>query len=207
MKWKHFRVIGPLCGEFNGHNYAAGHLRRHRAHYELIVTWCSVSFVLYHSSLWIHVIYSAILFRVVSLSQGQSCGKAWTMCIILMGMLYTRYAGAWLYIITTQIASLMGPTWGPPGSCRPQVGPMLAPGTLLSGYISRRNEWWSCLCPLHWQPPWSFVVQWENILRSQGPNLGPMHIFPAHQCEEKRIEEIFYFIFLIILCSVRGNYG
>ena len=28
----------------------------------------------------------------------------------------------------------MGPTWGPPGSCRPQMGPMLAPWTLLSGY-------------------------------------------------------------------------
>ena len=29
----------------------------------------------------------------------------------------------------------MGPTWGPPGSCRPQMGPMLAPWTLLSGYL------------------------------------------------------------------------
>ena len=28
----------------------------------------------------------------------------------------------------------MGPTWGPPGSCRPQVGSTLAPWTLLSGY-------------------------------------------------------------------------
>ena len=27
---------------------------------------------------------------------------------------------------TTQIAKSMGPIWGPPGSCRPQVGPMLA---------------------------------------------------------------------------------
>ena len=26
----------------------------------------------------------------------------------------------------------MGPTWGPPGSCRPQMGPMLTPWTLLS---------------------------------------------------------------------------
>ena len=34
---------------------------------------------------------------------------------------------------TTQIAKSMGPTWGPPGSCRPQMGPMLAPWTLLSG--------------------------------------------------------------------------
>ena len=31
------------------------------------------------------------------------------------------------------IARFMGPTWGSPGSCRPQVGPILAPGTLLSG--------------------------------------------------------------------------
>ena len=32
-----------------------------------------------------------------------------------------------------QIIKFMGPTWGPPGSCRPQIGPMLAPWTLLSG--------------------------------------------------------------------------
>ena len=34
---------------------------------------------------------------------------------------------------STQIAKFMGPTWGPPGSCRPQMGPMLAPWILLSG--------------------------------------------------------------------------
>ena len=28
---------------------------------------------------------------------------------------------------------IMGPTWGPPGSCRPQISPMLALRTLLSG--------------------------------------------------------------------------
>ena len=36
-----------------------------------------------------------------------------------------------------QITKFMGPTSGPPGSCRPQMGPMLAPWTLLSGtYVS-----------------------------------------------------------------------
>ena len=35
----------------------------------------------------------------------------------------------------SQIAKFMGPTWGPPGSCRPQMGPMLAPWTLLSGML------------------------------------------------------------------------
>ena len=34
-----------------------------------------------------------------------------------------------------QIARFMGPTWAPPGSCCPQMGPMLAPWTLLSGYL------------------------------------------------------------------------
>ena len=33
----------------------------------------------------------------------------------------------------THIAKFMGPTWGPPGSCRPQMGPILAPWTVLSG--------------------------------------------------------------------------
>ena len=37
---------------------------------------------------------------------------------------------------TTLIARFMGPTWGPSGANRTQVGPMLAPWTLLSGNIS-----------------------------------------------------------------------
>ena len=34
-----------------------------------------------------------------------------------------------------KIARFMGTTWGPPGSCRPQRGPMLAPGILYQGYL------------------------------------------------------------------------
>ena len=41
--------------------------------------------------------------------------------------------------IKSQRAKLMGPTWKPPGSCQPQVGPMLAPWTLLSGEFSVRT--------------------------------------------------------------------
>ena len=35
----------------------------------------------------------------------------------------------------SQVARFVGPTWGPPGSCRPQMGPMLTPWTLLSGIL------------------------------------------------------------------------
>ena len=41
--------------------------------------------------------------------------------------------------MSTQIAKYMGPTWGPPGSFRPQMGPMLAPWTLLSGEALRKS--------------------------------------------------------------------
>ena len=37
--------------------------------------------------------------------------------------------------VTSQIARFMRPTWGPPGSCWPQMCPMLAPWTLLSGVV------------------------------------------------------------------------
>ena len=40
-----------------------------------------------------------------------------------------------------QIAKFMGPTWRPPGSCRPQMGPMLAPWTLLSGWIYLKTHY------------------------------------------------------------------
>ena len=47
--------------------------------------------------------------------------------------------------VYTHIARFMGPTWGPPGSHRPQVGHVLAPWTLLSAYMR--------------PPTWSFSVQ------------------------------------------------
>ena len=44
--------------------------------------------------------------------------------------------GIWLdheHAITSQIARFVRPTWGPTGAGRTQLGPMLAPWTLLSG--------------------------------------------------------------------------
>ena len=53
------------------------------------------------------------------------------------------------YPKTSQIAKFMGQTWGPPGSCRPQKGPMLAPWILLSGIMSLvRSAWYAV-----WMPP------------------------------------------------------
>ena len=43
--------------------------------------------------------------------------------------------------LRSQIAKFIGPTWGPPGSRRPQMGPMLTPWTLLSGMLSHAHTY------------------------------------------------------------------
>ena len=63
------------------------------------------------------------------LSHNESCTE------LIYHMSSIRY-GKEHCLCHTQIATFMGPTCGPPGSCRPQMGPMLAPWTLLSGYVS-----------------------------------------------------------------------
>ena len=44
-----------------------------------------------------------------------------------------------LLLQISQIAKFMGPKWGPPRTCRPKMGPMLAPWTLLSGIWPRQD--------------------------------------------------------------------
>ena len=55
-----------------------------------------------------------------------------------------RFRGSVIFLLTkqllthwplTQIAKFIGPTLGPPWFCRPQMGPMLSPWTLLSGLL------------------------------------------------------------------------
>ena len=47
-----------------------------------------------------------------------------------------------IHTSTSQIAKFMGPTWSPPESCRPQMGPMLSPWPFLSGLFCRGlTEW------------------------------------------------------------------
>ena len=56
----------------------------------------------------------------------------------------TIWIGCCISRAQSQISKFMGPTWGPPGSFRPQMGPMLAPWTLLSGMVTKRKDKTSC---------------------------------------------------------------
>ena len=73
---------------------------------------------------------------------------------------------------SSQITRLMGPTWGPPGSWRLQVGPVLAPWTLLSGMfnftvitVSTNSQWW-LWGHIQTQPRWRHNMETlSNFLR------------------------------------------
>ena len=47
-------------------------------------------------------------------------------------------------VLCSQIARIMGPTWGPPGSCWPHVGPMNLAICVVLCYNSTWLYWWQC---------------------------------------------------------------
>ena len=64
---------------------------------------------------------------------------------------------------------MMGPTWGPPGPCRPQMDPMLAPWTLLSGSVQFRKLSINAMPNALTQNPASIMDQQGKVLA------GPRH--------------------------------
>ena len=78
-----------------------------------------------------------------------SCIKVGSIIFVLCGR--SSLTKKVRYVMSTQIARFMWPTWGPPGSCRPQVGPLLAPWTLLSGHCKYIAE--ICPCPISLPSP------------------------------------------------------
>ena len=72
-----------------------------------------------------------------------SCSYRWSNALELLQsctkpLVYDRFNCSYMNLNhskSSQITSFMGPTWGPSGTNRTQVGPMLAPWTLLSGLL------------------------------------------------------------------------
>ena len=92
-----------------------------------------------------------------------------------------------MYGIYTLIARFMGPTWGPSGADRTQVGPMLAPWTLLSGYcwlsvpfISQnlpRSGIHSSIHGLVQEIYYSSVLEMELHISCTNPSMSFIHYF------------------------------
>ena len=73
----------------------------------------------------------------------------------------------------SQIAKFMGPTWGPSGADRTQVGPMLAPWTLLSRMPWCNHAMKSMDCPSFEHPPpyIQFTLLWMLMDRCLSANI------------------------------------
>ena len=107
--------------------------------------------------------------------------------------------------LTTLITRFMGPTWGPPGAARTQVGPMLAPWILLSGYspasfymvkfaiyTPRFNEvergvYWYHLVRLSVCPSVDRIV---SALYLQQYSLDPFHICTSYQATSEGVSRV-----------------
>ena len=91
--------------------------------------------------------------------------QCFAVCIILCVLKSNCTNGTYSNI--TQRARFMGPTWGPPGSWRPQMGPMLAPLICYLGASIRSNY-----CSVaHWTPAssnglWYLVMQNCDLIKS-----------------------------------------
>ena len=92
----------------------------------------------YWFRLWLNAWWQqAITCTNVGLSSITNLTNAFFKNVFIPGIYLNVYKlSAYMELVeAAQIAKFMGPTWGPPGSCRPQMGPMLAPWTLLSGSV------------------------------------------------------------------------
>ena len=94
----------------------------------------SIYWVVYHNYIWM----------IISLYARQPTGFQLNQapCIIIQSTV-------------SHIAKFMGPTWGSPGSCRPQMSPMLAQWTLLLGVLQvmrKRVCGTLCVGNIPWSP-------------------------------------------------------
>ena len=71
-----------------------------------------------------------------------------------------------------QIARFIGPTWGPPGSCRPQMGPTLAPWTLLTKMLAKWRFRFNVQSKVHVYSPcdmkWVIQMTISNVTATVG---------------------------------------
>ena len=63
----------------------------------------------------------------------------------------------------TPDSKVHGPTWGPPGSCRPKKGPILAPWTLLWGTVLYPHTLWTMPTTMNPEAhPHIFHMKWPT---------------------------------------------
>ena len=115
IKWKHFPRNWPFVGEFTGHRWIP-HTKASDAVLLIFPLVC----------VWINDWVNNRNVFFIDMCEYRSN---------IDGICEYRSNIDGIMIDTALVARFMGPTWGPSGADRTQVGPMLAPWTLLSGNL------------------------------------------------------------------------
>ena len=120
---------------------------------------------------------------------------------------YTIYKGIWWYDIcarqkyvplkriSSPIARFMGPTWGPSGADRTQVGPMMAPWTLLFGMPLSTGIycilcWYIISVTLSWSNK-DFISYYVILLRVSSPWLPQYKLISTNCPRQPMINHLF----------------
>ena len=85
--------------------------------------------------------------------------------------------------VSSQITKFMGAKWGPPGSCRLQMGPMVVPGTLLLGIFLieifvplRTHLYWFDSQAAKCELQYFFHITPRLIIKTILPRYGDSHV-------------------------------
>ena len=100
--------------------------------------------------------------------------------------------------ISSQIAKFMGPTSGPPGSCRPQMGPLLAPWTLLLYFVVS-------ICHSY-RAPWSQPNRSSKSISFATILSTTQHIEPREKMTRPSSTRLKSFVRLNLLCLTDYQY-
>ena len=140
-----FRVTGLLCGEFTGHRLKKTHKGQWWRHCNVVIHSCDFCLVVgsiqnpgvrllqnggnddRRTGLWRHVPFWW--------SGWGGCVREYVLSYLHHVPLYGHHGDHEPPGKHHQIARFMGPTWGPSGADRTQVGSMLTPWTMLSGSL------------------------------------------------------------------------
>ena len=113
--------------------------------------------------------------------------SGYLLCIIYIhGYVYTFffYHFACSFTAIPLIACFIEPAWGPSGVDRTQVGPMLAPGTLLSGSWSIRTQNFSVsddiVASMYYMYSWLYIHLFFKLLYHACLQLVIIDSYPIH---------------------------
>ena len=191
----------PVTGEFPTQRAS----NAKKGFHLMMSSWTLESDLLHNTSIYMVDSCSAWLLQIIHVSMGSSVNALQrkllaTACVVRQ----SRFKSIWHKVMsglaaamTSLIARFIGPTWGPSGADRTQVGPMLAPWTLLSEmHLLRAHATPAVLLSLFCGPSATSHLSHAHRVPFYAPLIIPVDIL---QCKNVALQHMMIFIFTQLL--------